>query len=199
MTKLESFVISFLNFIVSLQAKNLKTNKMKFLKIAIFFIGISAFAQSKVGAVDVEYIISKMPELTSVKTDMENYGKQLDLDLTKKTDEYTKLVEDYKKNEATYTPEQKKEKQTAILTLDNDIQKFQQNGAKLMEIKQQQALGPLYNKIGEALNKVAKEQKYTQVLQTTAEMVFLDPNYDLTLVILKEMGITITPEEAAGN
>lgn len=172
---------------------------MKFLKIAIFFIGISAFAQSKVGAVDVEYIISKMPELTSVKTDMENYGKQLDLDLTKKTDEYTKLVEDYKKNEATYTAEQKKEKQTAILNLDTDIQKFQQNGAKLMEIKQQQALGPLYNKIGEALNKVAKEQKYTQVFQTTAEMVFLDPNYDLTLGILQELGITITPEEAAGN
>jgi outer membrane protein len=168
---------------------------MKFLKIAIFFIGITAFAQSKVGAVDVEYILSKMPELTAVKTNMENYGKQLDVDLNKKIEEYTKLVEDYKKNEATYTPEQKKEKQNAIVALDTDIQKFRQNGTKLMEIKQQQSLTPLYNKIGEALNKVAKEQNYTQVLQTTADMVFLDPNYDLTLSIIAELGITITEEE----
>ena len=39
---------------------------MKFLKIAVFFISLSTFAQGKVGAVDIEYILSKMPELITV-------------------------------------------------------------------------------------------------------------------------------------
>ena len=85
---------------------------MKFLKIAVFFIGITAFAQSKVGAVDVEYILSKMPEMTTVQTQLETYGKQLDTDLNKKIDEYKKLAEEYKKGEATFSDEQKKEKQS---------------------------------------------------------------------------------------
>lgn len=172
---------------------------MKFLKIAIFFLSISAVAQSKVGTVDIDYILSKMPEMTTVQTQLETYGKQLDIDLNKKIDEYKKLAEAYKSGEATFTAEQKKEKQTALITLDADIQKFQQNGNKLMEIKQQEYLQPLYQKIGEALDKVAKAQNYTQIMQTTQDIVYLDPNYDLTIPILTEMGITITAEVKEGE
>ncbi len=172
---------------------------MKFLKIAIFFIGLSTFAQGKVGAVDIEFILSKMPEMTNVQTQLENYGKQLDVDLNKKIDEYKKLAEAYKTGEASFTPEVKKEKQTELLALDADIQKFQQNGTKLMDIKQTEYLQPLYKKIGEALDKVAKAQNYTQVTQTTADLVYLDPNYDLTLPILTELGITIPVAEEAGK
>ncbi|MBK5212979.1 MAG: OmpH family outer membrane protein [Flavobacteriaceae bacterium] len=168
---------------------------MKFLKIAVFFIGLSTFAQGKVGAVDIDYIMSKMPEMTIVQTQLGSYGKQLDVDLNKKIDAYKILAEDYKKGEPTFTPEQKKEKQEALLNLDADIQKFQQNGAKLMEIKQQEYLKPLYQKIGVALEKIAQAQNYTQVLQATQDIVYLDPNYDLTIPILNELGITITAEE----
>ena len=172
---------------------------MKFLKIAVFFISLSTFAQGKVGAVDIEYILSKMPELTSVQTEMETYGKSLDVDLNKKIDEYKVLLEEYKKDEATYSAEKKKEKQTALMTLDNDIQKFQQNGAKWMEIRRQEALKPLYAKIGQALEKVAKQQGYTQVTRTTQDIVYLDPAYDLTVPILLELGISVSAEEAEGN
>lgn len=163
---------------------------MKFLKIAVFFIGLTTIAQSKVGAVDIDYILSKMPELTNVQEQVDIYGKKLDADLNKKVEEYKKLAEEYKTGEATFTDAQKKEKQTAIINLETDIQKFQQNGVKLMDIKRNEYLQPLYKKIGEALDKVAKAQGYTQVMQTTGDMVYLDPNFDLTVAILTELGIT---------
>lgn len=168
---------------------------MKFLKIALFFIGLSTFAQGKVGAVDIEYILSKMPELTTVNSQMKAYGSQLDIDLNKKIDAYKKLAEAYKTGEATFTAEQKKEKQTELIQMDDDIQKFQINGSKLMEIKQDEYLQPLYQKIALALEKVAKAQNYTQVMQTSADMVYLDPNFDLTLPILTELGITLPANE----
>lgn len=167
---------------------------MKFLKIAVFLIGLTTFAQGKVGAVDVDYILSNMPEMNNVQEQLQIYGSQLDLDLTKKVDEYKILATEYKAGEATFTDEQKMEKQNVLRNLDNDIGKFQQNGAKLMEIKQQEFLKPLYQKIGKALEKVAKAEGYTQVMQTTADMVYLDPEYDLTGPILSEMGITISEE-----
>ena len=171
---------------------------MKFLKIAVFFIGLTTFAQGKVGGVDVDYILSNMPEMENVQAQLQTYGSQLDLDLTKKVDEYKVIAAEYSAGEATFTDEQKMKKQNALRNLDGDIGKFQQNGAKLMEIKQQEFLKPLYQKIGAALEKVAKAQGFTQVMQTTADMVYLDPEYDLTIPILTEMGIPI-PQEVEGK
>lgn len=164
---------------------------MKFLKIAILFIGLSAFSQGKVGGVDIDFILSNMPEMTSVQEQLETYGNQMDADLNKKIDDYKALAEAYKDGELEFTIAQRKEKQNQLINLESDIQKFQQNGAKLMDIKQQEFLQPLYNKIAIALEKVAKAEGYTQVMQTTVDMVYLDPNYDLTVPILTEMGITI--------
>lgn len=171
---------------------------MKFLKLAVFFIGLTAFSQGKVGTVDVEYIITNMPEMKDVQEKLNTYGGQLDVDLQKKLDKYKTLAEEYKAGEATFTDEQKRTKQVALRELDTEIGKFQQNGAKLMEIKQQEFLSPLYNKIGNALEKIAKDENYTQVLQSTNDVVYLDPDYDLTVKILTELGIKI-PQEAAGN
>ncbi len=168
-----------------------KPNIMRFLKIAIFFIGLSTFAQGKVGVVDVDYILSNMPEMTTVKEQLDAYGTQMDGDLSKKIEEYKALAEAYKTGEAEFTIGQKKEKKTQLIELESDIQKFQQNGIKLMEIRQQELLKPLYSKIAAALEKVAKAQGYTQVMQTSADVVYLDPNYDLTDPILTELGITI--------
>jgi outer membrane protein len=169
---------------------------MKVLKIAILFIGISSFAQSKVGVVDINYILSKMPEISNVQKQVEAYGAKMDSTLNLKVDQYKKLADEYKTGEATFTDAQKKEKQTAMLNMQSDIQKFQQNGSKLMEIKRNEYLKPLYQKIGVALDKIAKAQGYTQVMQSTDDVVYLDPNYDLTLPILKEMGITVKEETA---
>ena len=167
---------------------------MKFLKIAVFLISLTTFAQSKVGTVDIDFILANMPEMENVQQQLQIYGSQLDLDLTKKVDEYKDLAAEYSAGEATFTEKEKMEKQNALRTLDADIGKFQQNGAKLMELKQQEYLQPLYQKIGNALEKVAKRNKYTQVIQTTVDVVYLDPDYDLTDQILQVMGVEI-PEE----
>lgn len=168
---------------------------MKFLKIAVLFIGLSSFAQGKVGVVNVDYILSNMTEMTSVQEKLGTYGAQMDADLTKKIDAYKAQLETYKTTEPELTITQRKEKQTELIELEKDIQKFQQNGTKLMDIKQQEFLQPLYNKIAVALEKVAKEQGFTQVMQSTVDIIYLDPNYDLTDAIIAELGITIKPEE----
>lgn len=168
---------------------------MKFIKIALFLISISGFAQSKVGVVDVEYILSNMPQINVVNEKLETYGKQLDVDLNKKVTEYKALASAYQSGKDSFTDAQRLEKQKQLLALEDEVQKFQQNGAKLMDIKNSEFLQPLYKKIGEALEKVAKEQGYTQVMQSTVDVVYLDPSFDLTLPILAEMGITIQTAE----
>ncbi|HZW78296.1 MAG TPA: OmpH family outer membrane protein [Flavobacteriaceae bacterium] len=170
---------------------------MKFKLIAgIFFITVSTvFGQSKVGAVDIEVILNNMPEMKQVEEKLHTYAGQLDLDFNKKMDGYKDAIEAYKKEEASYSDTQKREKQEALMAMESEIQKFQQNGAALLELKQQEYLRPLYAKIETALEKVAKAQKYTQIVQITPNMLFLDPAYDVTAALAKELGVTIKNAE----
>lgn len=159
------------------------------------FISISSFSQSKVGTIDVDFILSKMPGLPAAQQEVETYGKQLDADLTKKYEAYNLLIEAYKKAEAGFTVAEKQQKQKEITDAESDITKFQQNGSQLISLKRDDALRPLYEKIGVALEKVAKAEGYTQVLQTDVVIVYLDSNYDLTLKVLKELGIEVKEGE----
>ena len=168
---------------------------MKLMKLLFLFISISSFAQSKVGTVDIDFILSQMPELTSVQAQVQDYGKELDVDFNKNMDAYNALIKAYTDNEATFTDAVKKEKQEAIITAENDLGKFQQNGSKLMNIKRDELLRPLYKKIGLALDKVAKAGGYTQILQIDEYIVYLDNSLDLTIPILLELGIEVKSEE----
>jgi len=168
---------------------------MKIIKLFFLFVSISSFAQSKVGTIDIDFIISKMPEITTVQTQLDDYKKELDLDFNKNMDAYNALIKEYKENEVTFTIAVKKQKQDEIITAENDLGKFQQNGTKLISIRRDALLQPLYKKIGDALGKVAKEKSYTQVLQINENLVYLDNELDLTIQVLKELGVEILPED----
>ncbi|UAB81007.1 OmpH family outer membrane protein [Marixanthomonas sp. SCSIO 43207] len=168
---------------------------MKYLNVLFLFVCLSGFSQTKVGTINVDYIISKMPELETVKKQVEEYGTKLDTDLQKKVTEYQAKIDAYKTSEASLTEEQKKEKQQEIIDAENDIAKFQQNGSKLISINRDEKMRPLYTKIGEALDKVAEAEGYTQILTANSSLAYYSNDYDVTLLVLKELGITVTEEE----
>ncbi|WP_255571275.1 OmpH family outer membrane protein [Halomarinibacterium sedimenti] len=169
---------------------------MKYLKLLALFICVTGFSQnSKVGTIDIDFILSKMPELANVQTQVQTYTKGLEADLQKKMKALKDGVAVYKQNETTYTLNQRKTKQDSLLAMENDIAKFQQNGNQLILIKQEEYMRPLYDKVGNALEKVAAAGEYTQVLLRDDSVVYVDNRFDLTLAVLKEMGIEIKEEE----
>jgi len=172
-----------------------KTKKMKKSVIAICLL-ITTFAihaQSKVGTIDVDFILSNMPEIESVQKNLQEYGVNLDQQLQDKMKDYQEKLDDYNQNVESFTEQQMQEKQTAIYTLEEDITKFRQNGIQLMRIREDELKRPLYLKIGEAMDAIAKENSFTQILNTSndASIVYLDPDYDITFAVLGKMGIEI--------
>lgn len=171
--------------------------KMKKISIIILALAttIQVAAQSKVGTIDIDYIISNMPQLEQLNEDVKTYGADLDNQLQVKVTKYKALISVYEQSESTYSEEDKKTKQDEIIALEQDIQNFQKNGASLVQIHRNELLNPLYKLIGEALNTVAAEGKFTQILTITNSIAYLDPNFDITLLTMTKMGITIPAQE----
>ncbi len=163
--------------------------------IVLVLVLITSFhvsAQTKTGTIDTEFILSKMPELVKVEEDLKAYNTKLEAELKVKVDDYQAKVKAYQEQVATFTEPMKKTKQEEIIALENDIAKFRQNGTQLVQIEQNRLLQPLYQKIGTALEEVAKAEKYTQVFTITSSgLAFIDPNYDVTKAVLDKLGIKV--------
>jgi len=160
------------------------------LSIAFMLFSINMIAQSKVGTVNVNEILSKLPELTTVETSVVAYNSELEKTLNEKVAIYKTKLEAYKKNATTYSDVMKKTMGEELYGLENDIKKFQQNGIQLTQLKRDDLLRPLYKKISDMIAVVAKEQNYTQILTVDGnEFAYVDEKFDITTTVKTKLGI----------
>lgn len=147
-------------------------------------------AQTKVGTVDSELIISKMPQMKGVLKRVESYGKQLDSTFQNKAAAYKEKVDAFKAEQDLMSDDDKKVRIGELQTLEQDLAKFRQNGGAMMQLQKDQSLRPLYKKLSEVIQEVAKANGYTQILTTTGnEFAFIDERFDITQLVLDKLGI----------
>lgn len=168
---------------------------MKILKYVFLFVCISGIAQTKVGTIDVDFILSKMPELTQVQKDVDAYGQTLQTDFDKKMTAYNSAIEKYKEEEASLTLAQKKTRQDSIIAMEGEMQRYNENAGKLITLKREELLSPLYQKIGVQIEKIAKAEGYTQIMQQNINIIYVDNRFDITLSVIKALGIVLKEGE----
>ena len=158
--------------------------------IATFFVCLSTTAQTKVGTVDREYVIGKMPQLKTVQERINKYGARLDSINKVKISMHDATVKAYNDAAKTLSEADKKAKFTEISKLKQEITLFQQNGTKMMQLRRNDFMRPLYKKANEIIEGIAKEKGYTQILNVTGNnFAYLDVNHDITKLVLSKLGI----------
>lgn len=162
--------------------------------IIVFFLCLSAnlIAQSKVGTINTDVILSQMPELESVETNMKNYGAELDKELRDKYAEYQKLVAEFSENESEMNDVIKKFKQNELADLEEAIQTMQQTSQQKMRVKQEELLQPLYTKIGNALEVIVEDENFTQIFNEGNNLIYISPEYDVTEKVMKLLNLDIS-------
>ena len=166
--------------------------KKLFLLFVFALSAINIQAQSKVGTIDAEFILSQMPEIKTVEDGLKTYNTELQEELQKSVKKYEELIKDYQATNTTLPQDQKTTKENEIMALENDIQGYRQKASVLMQLRQNELTKPLYEKIDAAMKQVIAEQKYTQIINSNANsLAYADPNFDITDAVLTKMGIPI--------
>ncbi len=160
------------------------------LGILFLFIAFSSNAQSKIGTIDAEYILSQMPENAQVNKGLETYNKELQADLESTIKEYETLVKDYQANNESFADTVKKQKEDKIIELENSIKGFRQKASVMMQMKRNELTGPLYEKIDQAMKEVIAEEGFTQIFHAGASgLAFSRVEDDITLKVMDKLGI----------
>ena len=166
--------------------------KKYILAFSFTIISLSAVAQTKVGTIDAEYILSQMPEMTTVNEGIQAYNQELQKELETDVTNYETLVKDYQANSTTFSEEDKKAKETEIIALENNIKGFRQKAGVMMQMKRNELTQPLYEKINAAMLEVVNEENFTQIFHAGgASLAFSAEDYDITMKVLKKLGIEV--------
>lgn len=162
-------------------------------KITIFIIALIStlsIAQTKTGTVNSDYIINLLPEAKIVVKLSQNYGTRLDSSFSVKMKDYQDRVKDFRDKEKEMGELMKKTLIKELTALEQDIKMYRENGTKLMQLKQDELMRPLYKKLREAINVVVKENGYTHILTTTGnEFAYIDDKYDITQLVMDKLGV----------
>jgi len=173
--------------------------------IATLFLAISTIAcmaqspdpAQKIGHADWEYIFSKMPEYKQIEKDLKGYEAQLQTQLKQKSQElevkfktYKSLTED--------TPEAiRKDKESELAYLQENLQKFQQEAQQSMEKKQHDLITPVFEKVGKAIAAVATENGYTYIINPQMigggdVLLYANEKHNISDLVLNKLGVTVT-------
>ncbi len=164
--------------------------KSKITILFILFLSTISIAQTKVGTIDSEYIVGLMPETKIVVKRSQAYGAKLDSLFAIKANEYNTKLKNYQDTQKTLSDLMKKTLLSELGDLDKEVKKYRNNGNKLMQLKQNELMRPLYKKLGNAINDIAKQNGYTQILTTTGnQFVYLDEKFDITKLVMNKLGI----------
>jgi len=156
-------------------------------------------AQVKMGYVDRQSILQKMPDFSAAKKKLQNFVEQKRKKITTEQNSFQKKLLQYRQRQDVMSDSAKKEENKRLKKLQTNISQDENQINKEIQNKRQALIGPLLQKINNAINKVAKEQNLTYVIDDKGFMSnepFIlytskkaKQKYNINKLVLKNLGI----------
>ncbi len=162
--------------------------------ILIMMVGINvAKAQQKIGHVDIQYILTTLPEYKEVESQLKTLETQLLKQSQAKEQEFQEKYQDYLQTSQNMAEVVRQDKEKELTQLQQSFQEFQQNAQTSLQQKSTELLNPLYKKIGDAIEHVALEKGYSHILNVGVAqldiVIYGDEKFDVSNLVLKNLGI----------
>lgn len=147
-----------------------------------------ASAQFKLGFVDSDVIVQSLPEFKAIESKLGEYKKSYEDTLRMIQTRFQTELEAYKKQEATLNAEAKSQKEAFLNNLNDQFAQYQQERlgpqGTIYQI-QAQLLQPVRDKVRAAIEKIAKDEKLSAVMESSMFM-YIDSkaNQNITFKVL---------------
>ena len=177
------------------------TKMLKATLLAVLITG-TAFISSaqKIAHIDLDSLISLMPESKEAQKAQQDYLKQLESTITAMQTELQTKYQEYMDNQTKYTDLIKKNKEKELQDLDQRIKDFQTNAQQDLQKKNEELGKPVIEKARKAIDQVAKENGYKYVLDTSTGIVlYSEPADDIFSLVKKKLNIVASAPASDGS
>ena len=145
---------------------------MKKLFLLVMLCAPMTLMAQKFGHLDSQALIQSLPEAIKVQSELEAQGKIYENALKEMQDELQKKADDYDKQKSTMNDTKKAETENQLQEMYTKIQQTAQDNQQAFNKMQQEKLGPILQKVRNAIETVAKNGGYVYVMEKAAGQPF---------------------------
>ncbi|WP_299758991.1 OmpH family outer membrane protein [uncultured Pontibacter sp.] len=176
--------------------------KFLFIFLAGFLLASVSQAQ-KIGYIDSDFILSKMPAYNKVQQEMDKYAGAWQREIEQLQQQSDQLKQDYKAEEVLLTDKMKQKRQAEIAKKENELRDYQRKvfGYEGMMFKRRQELmRPIQDEVFTAVEKVAKSRSVQIMFDKSGDlvMIYTNPVHDYTEYVLEELGLASDRKNTPG-
>jgi outer membrane protein len=164
----------------------------KILLVAALLIPMLASAQTlKIGLVDQNEILGKMPDTAAAQKQIEEVSKKYDDEYQKLNEEFKRMYDELQNMKEDELPAIKERKTREFTDYQQKIQQFEQTAMGDIQKMQQDLMAPIVQKIRAAIESVGKEGGYSLIQDKNPQItIYFDaPVVDLTPEVKAKLGI----------
>lgn len=167
--------------------------KALILSLALIF-GTGFVSAQKYAYIDSDYILDNMPAYKEAKDKLDKLAERWTKEIDQRYEVLNMKKENFAREEVLLPKEEKKKREEEIKTLETEAMQMQKlrfgvNGDYFQ--KRQELIKPIQDQVYEAMQAVASKRNYSFVFDKAnqSNLVYADSKYDISKVVLKEMGI----------
>jgi outer membrane protein len=167
-----------------------KLLKVALVAVCIIFAGNIAKAQTKIGYVAIDQLVSLMPETKAAIANITAYNKQFIDQLTTMNNELQSKNQAYQAQRATMTDAVRTAKESELGDLQKRFQDYQNTAQQQVQAKENELSKPIIEKVRAAAAQVAKEKGYAWVINSSqTDLVVSPPGDDLMAEVKAKLGL----------
>jgi len=173
-----------------------KHSIMKHIILSCLFMvfALSNVVAQKWGYVDTEYILGKIPEYKEAQDEINTLSLSWDQEIQSMYREIESLYDKLQAEEVLLTAEMKEERSAEIQIKEEEVKAYHKKvfGYEgLFFLKKKELIKPVQDKVFDAVEKVAKDNRLQMVFDKSGELVLIytDPIHDYTDYVLEELGL----------
>lgn len=159
---------------------------------AIFFFNNLLTAQIKIGYVDSDTIMGKMPDAQDAQKKLDALIAEWQDELNKMDREFKQKYDDYEKRKLIMSEQKRVELEKELVKLEDEMGKYRQAkfgvSGELFK-NQEEVMKPVQNKIFNVIKEVAEENDLDFVFDRSGDILFLyaKEEYDITNLVLEKL------------
>ena len=164
----------------------------KILLIAALVLPMCAFSQTlKIGVVNVDEVVQKLPEYTDAQNKFVETSKRYEDELAKLNDELKRRYDDIQNMPENELEAIKERKVREFQEYQVKIQQFTQTAEQEMAKVQQDLMAPIEKKVQDAIRSVGQEGNFSLIEPNINSFIlyYADPVVDITNEVKAKLGV----------
>lgn len=159
----------------------------KFLVSGLVLLSIScaAFAEGKIGAINIQKILNDAPQAAKAKKKIEKDFEKRDQDLQRLAKQLQGMQENLEKNAVTMAESDRRNKEREFNDLNRDFQRKQREFREDLSQRQNEEMAAIFERVNKIIKQIAEAEKYDIIFQ---EAAYVNPRIDITDKVIKALG-----------